>query len=81
MPEFKPKLRDEYDMELRASLARFVEKELTNSTTYPFKSCLNCMHWNEKDEVCKLYNIRPPAKVIVYACEQYVSDPDFDIPF
>lgn len=53
------------------------------------KSCLNCEHWSENSigvqyktkpagqEVCGLYNQKPPADVIVFGCPSWV----FDIPF
>jgi hypothetical protein len=40
------------------------------------RSCLQCMHWEELKETCKLFNERPPAKVIVNGCQHH----DF-IPF
>jgi hypothetical protein len=40
------------------------------------KSCITCGHFVEKTEICSLYNARPPAKVIAFACPSY----DF-IPF
>lgn len=43
-----------------------------------YKSCVSCEHWEEEKELCKLNNLRPPARVIVYACELWV---DMEIPF
>ena len=43
------------------------------------KSCLNCTYFQESSETCQKYNARPPARVIVNACEGY-SDVD-DVPF
>lgn len=43
-----------------------------------FRSCLNCDAWNEKTESCSLFNIKPPARVIVFSCgEQWLGE----IPF
>lgn len=42
-----------------------------------FKSCLNCIAFNSKKELCELNNLRPPAEIVVYGCEMH----DFDIPF
>jgi len=36
-----------------------------------YRSCLNCMKFNEKAELCALCNQRPPAKVIAYGCDQW----------
>lgn len=41
-----------------------------------FSTCLNCFHWHDKNEICKKFNQRPPAKVIVCGCEHHT-----DIPF
>lgn len=41
-----------------------------------FCTCLNCHNWNDKQEICKLYNQRPPARVIVSGCESHE-----DVPF
>lgn len=44
-----------------------------------YKSCLNCEHFDEKNELCKKYKQRPPARVIAYACSSWE---DYDeIPF
>lgn len=42
-------------------------------------SCITCRNFDPINEVCKLYNARPPAHVIAYACEKY-DDAD-EIPF
>lgn len=42
-----------------------------------FRSCLNCEFWQDKEEVCRKWKVRPPAKVIVTGCEDH-SD---EIPF
>lgn len=38
---------------------------------YPFRNCLNCEHFTEEKEICRLFNVRPPAKVICYGCERH----------
>ena len=35
------------------------------------QSCLQCLHWKEKEEICGLFKQRPPAKVIVVGCEKH----------
>lgn len=47
-----------------------------------FKSCYNCEYWiegppNNKQQICGLYKLRPPTKIIVCGCESH-SD---NIPF
>lgn len=44
-----------------------------------YESCLNCDNFNEKDELCKLYNKRPPARVIAYGCPLWKDA--YEIPF
>lgn len=44
-----------------------------------FKSCISCIHFDEQTEQCKLYKQRPPARVIVNACQEYCHEKD--IPF
>lgn len=41
------------------------------------RSCVNCDHFNEPDEVCALCAARPPAKVIVLGCDSWTEE----IPF
>lgn len=36
-----------------------------------FRNCLNCGEWNEKTEICKKYNLRPPVTIIVTGCENH----------
>lgn len=45
--------------------------------SYYFKTCVTCSHF-QTDEVCKLFNVRPPASVIASGCEKY---DDIDVPF
>ena len=35
------------------------------------QSCLQCLHWKEKEEMCGLFKQRPPAKIIVVGCEKH----------
>lgn len=44
------------------------------------QSCLNCLHFNETDEVCRVWNARPPARIIAFSCGTAYEDRD-DIPF
>jgi hypothetical protein len=58
--DFKAKLR----VEVKLAVLDILEKE------FPFQSCINCEHFT-KDERCKLFNARPPAKIIVLGCEKW----------
>lgn len=53
-------------------------KELVEKLEPIYRSCINCEHFDEPNEKCKLYNQRPPARVIAYGCEEYE---DIEIPF
>lgn len=53
-------------------------KEILEKTKPIYRSCVNCEHWHENKEICELAKARPPARVIVYACERWV---DMEIPF
>lgn len=42
-----------------------------------YRSCLNCDHWDQVNEICTTFKERPPAKVIVCGCEHHIDE----IPF
>lgn len=57
-----------------------VEMLLPNFEMNRTNSCLDCIHWNLKDDLCDKYKIKPPATVIVRPegkCDGF----DIDIPF
>jgi Fe-S-cluster containining protein len=41
------------------------------------RSCLNCINFDEANELCNIYKQRPPARIIAKGCEQWFDD----IPF
>lgn len=55
-----------------------------------FPSCISCVHFESTDltvpneqgditkDICKIFKVRPPAKIIANGCEKYDED---DIPF
>lgn len=56
----------------------------TGRVSFPYKNCLNCIFWDEINEICKKFNSRPPAEIIVYSCEFHQDTNnlmDDDIPF
>ena len=52
-----------------------VEKQKILIDSGNWCTCINCDSWNENK--CQLYDITPPANVIVNGCEHW----QFDIPF
>lgn len=38
-----------------------------------YASCLTCKHFTEATELCGLCGQRPPARVLVHACDQWVD--------
>lgn len=47
--------------------------------THLYESCITCRRFDEKNEICKLVNQRPPARVIAFGCPRY--DDQDEIPF
>ena len=48
------------------------EEEITEcSNCTQCRSCLVCKNFNEEKELCKLYNQRPPVRIIVNGCEKF----------
>jgi len=49
-----------------------------------WRSCINCDNFNIKEPrtgrtmICQLYQLTPPAEIIVNSCEKWIND---DIPF
>ena len=38
---------------------------------YPFRNCLNCEHFTEDQEYCRLWKAKPPARTICYGCDSH----------
>lgn len=69
-----PKLRLSADINIRSSVGYAVLQHMQEIPgAFPFKNCLNCAHFTEKDEMCNKYRSRPPAKVIAYGCPGHVD--------
>lgn len=74
----KPKLRIDAHYDFASAMAEaFIN--YANKADFIYRTCLTCKNWNEQGELCKLYNQRPPAKVIVLACDSW--EDDNEIPF
>lgn len=41
------------------------------------RTCLSCTKFDEKQEECKQYGKRPPARIIAYGCPDYEEIPPF----
>ena len=72
------------EIELRAKLAQLLVEVIKDVTpnNMLFQSCIVCEHFGE-NEICKMYNIRPPARIIVFGCVKFEEGSHFDddIPF
>lgn len=79
-----------FDPNLKPSLGRLGQEikfhqKLIKHGVVP--TCINCEHWGmnqgavtgkpPKEEVCRLYSMRPPAEVIVFGCPSW----EWDLPF
>ncbi len=62
----KPKLRNNVTIDLQSLLYKIFYYD-----EYPFQNCLSCSHFTENTMFCKRWNARPPAKTIVYGCDEY----------
>jgi hypothetical protein len=63
---------------LTTPIIRQMEIErLTKANIY--QNCLNCLNWKHKEDICGKYNIKPPTKIIVNSCPDYVDE--MEIPF
>lgn len=65
--------REQAVNDIAKELGRVMRNHLDECT----KCCPNCLHWQERAELCNLVNARPPARIIAFGCELY----DDRIPF
>lgn len=40
-----------------------------------FRNCTDCFNWNEKNDKCNKFNVKPPTRVLVKGCEEYEEIP------
>lgn len=76
----KPTLRKEASIDLRAAITGAIWAQFNRNDIFPFKNCLNCLHFTENTMYCKRWNARPPARVIAYSCGD-AHDDISEIPF
>lgn len=71
-------------IELQSKLSQLLVELIKDVTpnNMLFQSCIVCEHFGE-NEICKMYNVRPPARIIVFGCKNFEesSHTDDDIPF
>ena len=75
-PEFSAKIttaRQAAIIEMAKELAAELEPLVARAT----RTCINCEHFDEKPELCRLAGQRPPARVIATGCEKHLDQ----IPF
>lgn len=57
--------------QLTTLLTKRIREELDRST----RTCLNCLHFDEPNEVCRQYNNqRPPARIIALGCDGHEDE-------
>ena len=78
-PQMKIRDRDAIEDEYSLQLPHFqmLAAQLNGKSMY--RSCLNCLFFDETTEQCKKYKLRPPARVIWQGCEDHKDA--FEIPF
>lgn len=54
-----------------------IELQQSLITNGQLPTCTSCEQWNKKEEKCELYQMRPPANVIVVGCPTWIHT----IPF
>jgi hypothetical protein len=77
MAAVKPHVRTNAYYDLQSAIVSALETVAKRNLIYT--SCVNCLNFRERDEICILANMRPPARVIVFGCPQW-EDID-QIPF
>jgi hypothetical protein len=71
-------------LEIASKLSKLVADTIAEVTpsNMLFQSCIVCEHFGE-NEICKMFNVRPPARIIVFGCVKFEEGSNFDddIPF
>lgn len=74
-----PIMRDESYADLYSAIQAAVDRVIKKPSSVPYKNCLNCEHWDFGNDLCGLYNAKPPTEIIVYSCPSHKDNQD--IPF
>lgn len=51
--------------------AKTVANEIKHLLETSMKTCIRCEHFDEKPELCRLAEKRPPARIIALGCEKF----------
>jgi len=75
---FSPLVREAAINKFRDEMRRTLNDVLANEIVA--STCLSCIHFREQQgEVCGLYKMRPPARVIAFGCPEYTDN--LEVPF
>lgn len=74
----KPRLRNDVEIDLGYLIKHAVFRAIEDQR-HPFKNCINCTKFDQKNEICNQYKARPPARVIAYGCPEHVDM--YEVPF
>lgn len=55
----------------RRQFIRTVSDAMAKVIEQNTRTCLNCQYFDEKFEMCRGYNARPPARVIAFGCDKF----------
>lgn len=67
----RPLLRDKASCAIERALAALNGSDVDRVPTH--RSCLTCQQFNEEMEFCNLHQDRPPPRVLVYSCVDYID--------
>ena len=71
--------RIEQANELGQYLIPILQKTLKEALENATRCCINCVMFDEKEELCKEYKMKPPARVIAMGCPKFMDNEE--IPF
>lgn len=76
------RLAGKYELQSKLAQAVYETIKVVTPANMLFQSCIVCTHFGE-NEICKMFNVRPPAKIIVFGCVKFQESDseDFDVPF
>lgn len=57
--------------------AQVLADAMVNHIDVMTTTCASCTHYDHNSETCRLWNAKPPCKVIVVGCDKYLGE----IPF
>lgn len=63
--------------EMLKTVADYITPRIITILEEATRTCVNCSHFDETNEMCRLVRKRPPARVIAFGCEKFEDS----IPF